>query len=976
MAVDWQNGLFGLPPGADFTRDFVDGLLRRLGGQPPEALAQVTIYANSGRTLARLRAAFDARGPLLPPRIRLIGDLGARLQGAVTAPLARRLELGDLVLRLIRAQPDLASQSVPDLALSLAQLMGEMQSEGCGPDALDRIEVAAHAAHWQRALQFLRIAAGFYLDGPPQDREARQRLASEQAVRDWAEGRNLPDSPVIVAGSTGSHGATRLFMEAVAKLPNGAVVLPGFDFHQPQQVWDRLDARMDDHPQARFAPLIRAAGAVRPWAHANPPESRNRLISLALRPAPVTDQWIAEGPALPDLAGATAPLTLIEASQPQEEADAIAILIRDAVERGQAITLISADALLLRRVTAALDRWGILPDDSAGQPLGLSAPGLLLRQIASLFGRALTIDTLLILLKHPLTATGGDMRNDHLRMTRDLELRLRRHGPAFPDGPSLRAWADRGDETRKRWAGWLADLLDRIAPLAADRAARPLAERLADHRALTEALAAGPGGTVGASRLWLGDGGEAARAVMDHLAEHAGRGHPHSAADYEALLSGEFEAKSLRPDVRGHILARFSGPREARTEAVGLVVMAGLNEGGWPRALTPDPWLSRQMRLDAGLTLPERLIGLAAHDFQQAIAAEHVVLTRARRDAEAETIPSRWLNRILNLLDGLPDQGGRLAVQAMRLRGARWLDLARALRRADPVPPAPRPSPIPPPPALDELSVTEVRTLIRDPYAVYARRVLGLRPLDPLRAEPGAAMRGQVLHLIAERFLRDNPPPDASTPPGILRERFLRLTAEVLAENVPWPSARIFWQARMAGIADRLIADEIARLHQGTPAVVESRGSLPVAGFEFRLTAKPDRIDRLRDGTAQIYDYKSGKPPSDTQIELYDKQLPLEAAMVERGAFPGLDPMPVAGFSYIRLGDEGQTEPRTCGADQGDRTWDGFVALVGLYLTGSRGFTAMRAIETRKETGDYDHLSRFGEWSLADAPDPRKVGHE
>src|SRR5690606_4476012 len=207
----------------------------------------------------------------------------------------------------------------------------------------------------------------------------------------------------------------------------------------------------------------------------------------------------------------------------------------------------------------------------------------------------------------------------------------------------------------------------------------------------------------------------------------------------------------------------------------------------------------------------------------------------------------RWLNRLVNLLGGLPAQQGPEALEAMRSRGRYWLDLVEVQARPRIQPePAPRPSPVPPPPALREMSVTEVRTLIRDPYSVYARRVLGLRALDPLRPEPDAAERGNVLHVIMDRFLRGLP--ELPETPAAMKSRLLSITDEVLEAGVPWPSARLFWRARIAGIAGRLIADEVDRLSRGTPTVVEEYGALSVEGLDFRLIARPDRLDLLQDG--------------------------------------------------------------------------------------------------------------------------------
>lgn len=979
MWSDWQNGTFALPPGADFCRSVVEGLIARTAGKPPEALAAVTIYANSGRTMISLRAAFDAHaerhGPLLLPKLRPLTALGVDLPGRPASPLARTLELGRLVAHLLEREPGLgAGQSVPQLAESLAMLMGEMQTEGCDADSLSRIDAREHAAHWQRTLAFLRIAAGFYLNDPPVDGPARQRRRAEMLAEAWSLGADMPTAPVIAVGSTGSHGGTRLFLHALAALPLGAVVLPGYDFSQPDRIWSSLAEGADDHPQARLAALTE--GGVQPWVD-TPKQDRNKLISLALRPAPVTDQWIAEGPDLPDLDAPTAAMTLIEADQPQEEADAIAVLIRDAVGRGQPVRLFAADRGLVRRVGAALDRWDLAIDDSAGEPLGLSAQGLFLRHVAALFGQRLGIDTLLVLLKDPITATGSG-HGDSLRHARDLELHLRRHGPAFPDADSLRKWAERGDESRKIWAEWLAGILDLVDAVSGDRQPRPVPDRMAAHLHLAGLLAAGAGGTVERSRLWNDASGRAADMAMRHLADHAALAQPMGPRDYADLIDGQMAAQAVRAQDRGHPLIRACGPREARTEANlsdnALIILAGLNEGGWPQALPPDPWLSRAMRAEAGLTLPERQIGLSAHDFQQAIAAPEVVLTRARRDADAETIPSRWLNRLTNLMTGLPERGGPQALAAMRTRGAHWLGLARQL--AQPrfqIDPAPRPAPVPPAPAFDAISVTQVRTLIRDPYAIYADKLLGLRALDPLRPEPGAQLRGQVLHAVAEALL--TPPPAPDTPLATLRARFLDVTRAVLNEQVPWPAARAFWQARMEKIADQITHDEHRRLQQGRPLVVEATHRVPVPGLKLHLTAKPDRIDQLEGGhLAHVYDYKSGTPPTDKQMAHFDKQLLLEAAMVEMGAFPVLGPVAVDGVSYIQLGGEGATMSREFSTEAAQETWAKFVILAQHYLQNGQGFTARRALQKASDTSDYDHLSRYGEWGAGDLPVKMRVG--
>ncbi len=984
--------LFALPPGTDFPALLVRGILRRFGTADPEALAGLTLYLNTRRMQRRVRDILTLEGARLLPRLRLVTDLGHDPVPGLALPvppLRRRLELAQLVARLVEGRPEIAAgTAVFNLADSLAQLLAEMQGEGVALAALENPKLTDlsqdHARHWEESLRFIRIVARYLQAGAAPDPEARQRQVAEARAAAWAK--DPPPGPVIVAGSTGSRGATALFMQAVARLPQGAVVLPGYDFEMPGDAWEALDAGptpAEEHPQYRARRLMQALGLapadILPWVDAPPPSpARNRLVSLALRPAPVTDQWMSEGPRLTGLGEACAEMALIEAPDPQTEALAIALALRAAAGAGQRAALVSADRLLTRRVAAELDRWGIVADDSAGQPLSQSPPGRFLRQVAALFGERLTVEALLALLKHPLCATGAGTRGDHLRHSRALELRLRRKGPAFPDRAFLTTWAAAGDEPdpdRADWADWLGAAID--GPPSATPA--PLAQRSAAHLRLTETLAAGPRGSAEASALWREAAGAEARSLMAEIAREAAHGGTVSAREYGDLLAVLLAARSVRRAETADARIAIWGTLEARVQGADLVVLGGLNEGVWPPSLPPDPWLSRRMRQAAGLLLPERRIGLAAHDFQQAVAAPRVILSRAVRDAEAPTVSSRFLARLANLLGGLPDSGGRTALAEMTRRGQEWVSLAQRLRSptaalaADPtLAPARRPAPCPPAAVRPrQYSVTEISTLIRDPYAVYARRILGLRPLPPLRPEPDARERGRALHRIVEGFVRDRPA--AETPPEA-RARLMSLAEAVLADEIPWPSARRLWRARIDRIADSFVAAEACRANRGTPALLEDGGALALGASGFTLTARPDRIDLLADGSVHIYDYKSGKPPGETKVEASEKQLLLEARMAEAGAFKALGAREVAAATYIQLGGDGDETPVSLEDGIVTDTWARLAVLLEHYGRAEAPYPSRRSNGSDARPGDYDHLARYGEWAAPDPAKPEDVG--
>ena len=971
--------LYYLPPGVDFATELVLGLQERMAGSAPEAMARVILFVNSQRMRRRVTEVMTARGAGFVPTITVVSDLGSDPVLSDLPPqtpdLRRRLELAILVKGLLQAQPELAPMTARfDLAESLAELLTEMQDEAVTAEAIAALDVSGHSVHWSRTQAFLQIIAPYCLG--QDDAQSRQRLAVQRIAQRWAE--VPPTSPVILAGSTGSRGTTAALMQAIAGLQQGAVVVPGFDAVMPDGVWATMDDAMtaEDHPQYRFRRLMEALkvppSGFRLWREvaASDPD-RNQLVSLALRPAPVTDSWLEEGRLLPDLVATTARLTLVEASSPREEAAVIAVALRRAVEAQQRAALITPDRSLARRVAAVLAGWGIVADDSAGSPLALSATGRLLRHVARAFGKRITADALLVLLKHPLVGS-GDVRGRHLALTRRLELDLRRNGPAFPTAADLAAWAaDAGTEAQV-WA----DCLGRVLALFEPADVAPLSAHVERHITASEALARGvaPGG---AGNLWQEAAGQEAGRLVRQLRDEAPNGDEMSALEYHNLFDSLIQTGEIRQPNAGHPLVAFYGHREAREMHADVVVMGGMTDGIWPAPADPDAWLNRRMRRDAGLLLPERQIGLAAHDFQQAIAADQVILTRATRDAEAETVPSRWLNRLCNLMEGLPDRSGPVALQEMRARGRELLGWARAMDRptvaqkADPrLAPAKRPRPQPPLSARPKrLPLTQVATLIRDPYAIYAKYVLKLRPLDPLRHEPENRERGTLVHKILEHFVKDRP---VGETPAQARARLLETAFRVLQDGTPHPSARVLWLARLERATSHLLRQDSK--FDGKPVLVEEKGSITVGAAGFTLFGTPDRIDLLPDGRLHLIDYKTGTPPTKPQQETFEKQLLLAAAMAERGGFRDLGRVEVARITYIGLGSGEKAVETELTPDLLEELWVRFTKLIDAYNRLETGYFARRAVFEMRYPLDYDHLSRFGEWQMSDTSPGFRVG--
>ena len=952
--------VFALPLGVDFSQAFVDGLLDRLEGQPPEALAKVVIYVNTRRSARGIEAILASNGARLLPDIRVVTDLAQDVTVPLAAPipaLRRKLIIARLVAAFIEQQPDVAPQSaVFDLADSLGALLDSFQGEGLAMDALADIEVGGQSEHWERSKKFLEILNEYWNNHRPDnapDPEERQRAVAEGYAALWAK--SPPKHPVIVAGSTGSRGATAVFMQAVAKLPQGAVVLPGFDFDTPPEAWEAMAA---DHPQYGFGHLAKVLDFPSEpplWTAVSPAQAtRNKLVSLALRPAPVTDQWLQEGPRLAtDLPDACGGMTLIEAPSQRAEAEAIAIRLRHAAEDGQKAALVTPDRVLARRVASVLARWDISPDDSAGRPLPLTPPGVFLRRLVALVGSPLTPEGLLAILKHPLCG-GVKGRSEHLQMTRKLELEKLRGGAPFIDWSELADWAVEAEA-----ASWIEIIHAALLPLLTAAPEMPLSDWIALHRDVAERLSGGFD-TIGP--LWDKDAGAAAREVLNALEKEATFGDVIPVVQYRALFQSVLNGVEVRDEAYlPHPSIAILGTLEARVQSADLVILGGLNEGIWPSSPQPDPWMSRDMRRQIGLPLPERQIGLSAHDFQQAIAARQVVLSRSIRDGDAPTVASRWMIRLLNLLSGLGEVG-KGALNDMRARGAELLALSEAMNLPErDIAPAVRPSPSPPVSARpDRLSVTRIETLIRDPYTIYAEKVLKLRALDPPGKEADARERGTALHKVLEVFAertQDGLPTDAEAV-------FVDVAREILEDLVPWPSVRRLWLARLRKIAGWFVAGERVRRERAGLLAQEVSGKRALGGFT--LTAKADRIDMLANGSFAIYDYKSGGLPSKKQAKEFAVQLPLEGAIAQAGGFEGIAKGKISHLELIGLGAGGKELPLDFSDEEINEIWGQLGDLIQAFGSEKLGYTAHLRPERIQYSSDFDHLARFGEWQDGD----------
>jgi double-strand break repair protein AddB len=1015
--------LYTIPPSAPFlttlARAILAGDLPVPGGTPPDPLTLpfTTIYLPTRRAARALREAFLAEaksGALLLPRIRALGDpdeeaaliLGAQDGGedaapgkAAIAPLSRRLALMRLVLAFGRrlrseAAAERGSEASPlaaftpgqasHLADDLARLMDDWEREEIDLSRLAEIVPEEFAGHWEITVDFLEILTEQWPrfleeQGLVSPIARRNRLMAEEAER---LSRGSPH-PVIAAGSTGTIPATARLLKVIASLPNGAVVLPGLDKTLDDRSWELLGAH-PEHPQAGMAELLRSLGAKREevgYVSGGEPDTAARarlaLASEALRPADSTDHWQTflagetRAEAKAELAAALEGIKLVEAPTAHDEAEAIALILRAAIETpGKTAALVTPDRMLARRVASRLRRYGLSIDDSAGIPLTRTVPGAFLDLVLGALETDFAPQALMALLKHPLALLGRNPEQAR-QAARTLERIVFRDVYVGQGLSGARAALEAAWRTGRvkpepyESARALLDDLDKaFAPALAVATGDQEARRLAQvHVAVAEALARDAEGRC--ARLWQGDAGEALVALLAELIDK-GQGVMLTLADYPPFYRSLTAGQSVRPRVAAHPRLFIWGPLEARLQQPDVVILGSLNEGVWPRHEEAGPWLSRPMRARLGLSPPERRTGLAAHDFVQGLGAREVYLTRAHKVDGVQTVPSRWLQRLLALVEAA-------GLRAKIVPAEPWTAWARKRDFAPEQPPVKAPTPCPPADLRPtSLSVTQIERWIANPYEIFAKHILKLEPLQELGAEPDAATRGLIVHRAVQDFARRYP----RELPDDIESALIALADAHFAKLAGSPLVKAFWRPQLRRFARWFAATEPARRAGIAGVLTEVPGALRL-NHGFTLTARADRIDVAEDGSVVIYDYKTGKPPPPKHVdELYAPQLPLEAAIAARGGFEGVGDAAVGGLVYIHVsgrGDGGEARPASTRAGPEALAQGALARLEGLierYSDPSMPYEVKRRRGPFVRAYDYDpyeHLARVKEWLTQDA---------
>lgn len=874
------------------------------------------------------------------PRIMPLGDIESGLfplPGADESPepitKTRRIML---LSSLIRAwKKDIGADHAVRLATDLASLLDELSGHKLKYESLQGVVPDEFAAHWRLTLDFLKILSEHWprilADEAKTDPvDYRNRKLEALAERLRAEG---SPHPVIAAGTTASIPATMELIEAVSTLPNGYIILSGLDRVMSEEAFSEL---AETHPQHALKRLIsrlkREKNEIPSWHGSHPITPREEFISHAMLPPEHTSLWR-------DAGLNPSGLSQIECRSSDEEASVISLLLRETLESpGKTAMLVTNDRKLSRMVAAKMRYWGINVNDSAGKSLSLTLSAVFLRLTAEMAASDAAPVPLLAMLKHPLAKAGAERKQAREFVWKIEKAALRGLRPEGGFGGIL---ARLGACEESAWlAGVEETCRDFMSLISSPEAS--LSRLIKTHASMAENLAG--------KELWLAEGGEELAEFLNSIAGESDCHAPIEPWQYPALLDNLLSAETYRPKYGEHPRLDILSPMEARLLSYDRVILAGLNESSWPEVVPADSFLNQNIRRDIGLERLEAGIGQSAHDFARLSHAKEVFYTRSAKVERSPSVPSRFLMRISAVLSA-----SRLPALSALNPYPEW---AQALHEPEKRIEINRPEPKPDPASRPKrISATKIGMLCRDPYAFYAEKILRLRELEELDAEPRALDFGNFMHGAIEEFLAKYD----TFPESEKLSSLLKIGEKRLSFLPRQSGTRRFWWPKFTRAAGWLVKEESARRKKNSKIFFEIKGAISLPTGHI-LEARADRIEVLN-GFATIADYKTGAPPTKKDVEEFlEPQLPLEAIIALKSGFPGIQVTGISTLEYWCLGggpkqervSEIKSAPEIINSSR-----EKLLAMLRLYNLPETPYPPRPGSKYQS----YHHLSREKEWA-------------
>lgn len=915
--------------GTDFSANLSEVLAKHLCQvckDNPLKLAKIRIILPTRRACLDLKKAFFEldKSTLLPQMIPLyeVEDLCEDLPSAIS-----KWERLFLLTKLCQAKPNLRETTKAfQVAVSLTELLDLSYQYAVDLSKINElIPKESFAQHWQETVQFLDIIQNVW----PQILAERGQIDSgdrlQRLIHSYAK-KITDETPTIVAGLTADLPAVAELMRAVLKR-NGDVFLDGVDKTFLLQA-KKCEAT---HPQFLIFKTLKAL---------NVPPNEIQIISGNaphedfVEQAFRQDTWEKSNLSEKCIQN----ISYIQCEGAESEALTIALKLREVLETpNKTACLITPDRTLARRVICQMRRWGITLDDSAGLPLKHTPTGSFLLLINELAKNPNEAGVLLALYKHPLFADGKNVGAFHIAV-KNAEKMARKQDALLNLELS---------ETGK-------DFIDLIqTPQMCS-----LKSLLQAHMKLAETWAK-TDTESGEDRLWNNDFGKELFRLLNDILEYADILGEIDSSEYPAFFQSLISGSSGHTLYETHPNLKILGPIEGRFQHADLCILGGLNEQVFPPAADIGPWVNRPMRQKLGLPDGDSKITIMAHDFMHACCSPEVILTRATKNMGTPTVPSRFIERLQVLAE----------VNAISLKTyqANLATLIDTPAQKDEIV---RPAPCPPLEVRPvELSVSNIENLKRNPYAIYAKYILKLRPLNDLGNPSKAIIYGNVVHNVLSQIVQNDPYTED-------KDKILSLFKGEIQKTVLGKADQLFYLSQFEQMLPFFIAEQQEAKKQRTKSTTEIQGKIVLDKMKrpFTLTARADRIDIIPNQGAMVIDYKTGTPPSFKDVSKGDApQLSLEALILSKGGFEGLAQQKIADLQYWHLG----RSPKKCSLIKGknapenfneflNQTEQGLCHLIQHFEKETTPYEVCPVKTSSPKFNDYEHLARQQEWAHAE----------
>ncbi len=972
-----MGNIYNIP----YSCSFVDTLAQKFSKEyenKKEEFTDVIFLLPNRRTCISLKEAFvryNGQRPTMLPKIIPIGDfddtdiflLNTDNQQLISSllPAIDDLERLFLFSRLIISKPtdyglpEMTYAQALSLAKDLAELIDEAAQQNLSFSKLENIVPEQFSEHWQQTLEFLKIITEHWPDILKSrnmiDGVERKKLIIKAKINHWKSIKTK--QKIVIAGISVGYQSVLELIKSVLEFENGEVYLYGLDKYLSNEDWELID---QSHPQYELKTLLSYLNInrfdIKNYINPHNPE-REKFISEVMLPAKATANWrkLKLGSYGAD---ALKGLSFIDCADDKQEALSIALILRETLTVPEkTAALITTDRNLARRVASELERWNIKIDDSAGKPLHLTPLGIFMRLIAQVVKGKCSDSLLLTLAKNPFVR----LSKEPLALIKDVRnWEYQERMPSFSEDEKT---------IDSKTCIWMNELKQALQPLYELYQEPKISfySLLKTHLEVAQNLCS-DNNTNGEILLWKSDEGKNAADFFSLLLQQADVIKEIEPEQYLALLTILMSSKTIRYSYGMHPRLKILGPIEARFNRFDTVIVGAVNEGFWPEIPSSDPWLSRPMKSTINMPLPEKNIGVLCADFCQFMCADTVYVTRAERSNSAPTNKSRWLLRTEIVLRACE-------IEPELLKNDKYVQLARILdtpiKSEKIMPPAPKPPVVARP---RTLSASSVETLMRDPYEVYAKRILKLKPLNDLEETLDAREYGNIVHKVLERFNNKY----ATNLPDNALEELTKIGVDEFSKASISSEIKAFWWPLFENTAHWIIKTEQNYRNDIKKVYSEVKGEIKydAPAGKFTITARADRIDITKDGKINVIDYKTGTPRSKNEIDSgYAPQLPIEGLIATKGGFYkeidgkkiNINSAEINDLVYWKLGDKvihHSVINDKNGLNLIEETSERLHTLISKFDFETTPYLARPNPKHLPAYSDYEHLARVKEWSV------------